>query len=256
MNFQRSLPLQHLEQSGSQYAFYFSTPGESAIFQANHEVFYSASMIKVPILLAWLHLERAGLVNRAELCDLDAEPQVQGAGFSWLLRARMLPYQDILLMMISLSDNLCTNLVIRRAGLERLNLVFHDVLGLTGTHLERKLFDYEARERGLDNWISARDCIRLYQLIQTLEPAERAWVNSMLEVNQDDALLKRSIPRDTLTFYHKTGSITQVLHDWGYTDRCQIFLLTQNVPDEAAMFEIFGELGRWMIQPPGSPQVE
>jgi beta-lactamase class A len=146
--------------------------------------------------------------------------------------------------------------VSRRAGLERLNTGFHDVLGLTGTRLERKLFDYEARERGLDNWISARDCIHLFQFIQELDPAERNWVNAMLEVNQDNALLKRSIPRDTLTFYHKTGSITQVLHDWGYTDRCQIFLLTQNVPDEPAMFEIFGELGRWMIDPPAAPQVK
>ena len=206
-------------------------------------------MIKVPILLAWIYLEHSGEVDRAEMCDLDAEPQVQGSGFSWLLRARQLPYQDVLLMMIALSDNLCTNLVIRRAGLERLNQVFKGPLGLTGTRLERKLFDYAARDRGLDNWISAEDCIRLYQLIQNLDPADRAWVNAMLEVNQDDALLKRRIPRDTLVFYHKTGSINQVLHDWGYTDRCQIFLLTQNVPDEPAVFEVFGELGQLMIDP-------
>lgn len=245
-----------LEQLRCQHAFcYISAGGEPLIVQTQQR-FPSASIIKVPILLAWVYLERSGEVSRAELCDLDAEPQVQGAGFSWLLRARRLPYQDVLLLMMALSDNLCTNLVIRRTGLEPLNRVFHDTLGLTGSRLERKLFDYAARERGLDNWISANDCIRLYQLIQALEPAERSWVNAMLEVNQDDALLKRSIPRDTLTFYHKTGSITQVLHDWGYTDRCQIFLLTQNVPDEAAMFEVFGELGRWMITPSGSPQVE
>lgn len=240
--------LYRLQQLGCQYAFYFAPKGEKPFFQSNGDLFSSASIIKIPILLAWIHLERAGLVSRDELCDLDAEPQVQGAGFSWLLRGRKLPYQDVILMMIALSDNLCTNLVIRRAGLERLNQVFQDTLGLTGTKLQRKLFDYEARDRGLDNWVSAQDCIRFYQLIQALEPAERAWVESMLEVNQDDLLLRRCIPRDTLTFYHKTGSIEHVLHDWGYTDRCQIFLLTQNVPDEPPVFEIFGELGRLMIE--------
>ncbi len=239
--------LHSLEQLNCQYAFYFCPAGGQPVFQANHERFSSASIIKVPILLAWLALERAGEVSRTELCDLNAEPQVQGAGFSWLLRARHLPYQDVLLMMIALSDNLCTNLVIRRAGLERLNRVFQQKLGLAGTELQRKLFDYAARERGLDNWVTAQDCIRLYRLVGQLEPEDRAWVESMLEVNQDDALLKRSIPRDTMVFRHKTGSMTGVLHDWGYTDRCQIFLLTQAVSDETAAFAVFGELGRWML---------
>ena len=54
----------------------------------------------------------------------------------------------------------------------------------------------------------------------------------------------RSITRDTLDFYHKTGSMTGVLHDWGFTDQCEIFLLTQNVPDEPAVYEIFGQLGK------------
>jgi len=210
----------------------------------------SASIIKVPILLAWVYLERAGLVDRAELCDLDAEPQVQGAGFSWLLRARRLPYQDVLLLMIALSDNLCTNLVIRKAGLDRLNQVIHETLGLHGVEIQRKLFDYEARARGLDNWITVQDCIRFYRLIQELRPEERAWVESMLSVNQDDLLLMRCIQRDTLVFRHKTGSMTGVMHDWGYTDHCQIFLLTQNLSDEVAALDVFGELGRLMVASP------
>lgn len=236
--------LRVLDQLACQYAFYFQENGQTPFFQSNQQRFLSASMIKVPILLAWLHLEQAGVVRRAELCDLDAEPPVQGAGFSWLLRARQIPYQDVLLMMMALSDNLCTNLAIRRAGLDRLNQVFQDVLGLRGTQLQRKLFDYEARARGLDNWITADDCIHMYQLINDLPGSERDWVKSIMAVCQDQALLMRTIPRDTLTFYHKTGSIEGVLHDWGFTDSCQIFLLTQHVPDEPAVFEVFGELGK------------
>lgn len=245
MNVQNTLSI--LDQLGCQYAFYYTKPGCAPIFQANQRRFYSASIIKVPILLAWLYLEHAGEVSREELCDLDAEPQVQGAGFSWLLRGRQIPYQDALLMMIALSDNLCTNLVIRRAGQERLNEVMRDALGLTGMELQRKLFDYDARARGLDNWITAESCIEMYALIDRLPAEDRAWVESMLAVNQDDALLKRCVPRDTLTFYHKTGSITGVLHDWGYTDRCKIFLLTQNVRAEPPVFEVFGRLGTLMI---------
>lgn len=240
--------LKRLQQLGCQYAFYYQTPALPPFFQASQQRFPSASIIKVPILLAWIALEQAGEVSRYELCDLGAEPPVQGAGFSWLLRQRQLPYQDVLLMMIATSDNLCTNLVIRRAGLERLNRVFHDVLGLKQTALERKLFDYAARDRGLDNWVGAEDCIRLYDLIEALPGAERAWVESMLAVNQDNALLRRNIPRDTVDFYHKTGSIEHVLHDWGYTRSCRIFLLTRDVVDEPPVFEEFGKLGELMIE--------
>ncbi len=239
--------LQQLDALPCQYAFYFRRYGQPPFYQANAERFLSASIIKIPILLAWVHLERAGLVSRTEICKLDDEPQVQGAGFSWLLRARQLPFQDVLLMMIALSDNLCTNLVIRHMGLETLQQVFRQELGLAGTQIQRKLMDYAARERGLDNWITAPECIHFYDLLRTLTPAERAWVEPMFAVNQDDLLLMRCIPRDTLPFHHKTGSITGVLHDWGYTDHCDIFLLTQNVADEIPAFNVFGALGRLML---------
>ena len=242
-----------LEHQNVQYAFYFQRIGQPPVQAANCQRFPSASIIKLPILLAWVHLERQGLLQRDERCDLDAEAQVHGAGFSWLLAARNLPYQDVLLMMMALSDNLCTNLIIRRIGLERLNQVFAEDLQLHGSELQRKLMDYKARARGLDNWITAEDCIRYFDLFDALTPAEKAWVEPMLLVNQDDLLLKRNIPRDELDFYHKTGSISGVLHDWGYTRDCRIFLLTNQVKDEPAAFEVFGKAGQLMIAPQSAP---
>lgn len=248
-----STTLQRLEQGGCQYAFYYHRKGLPPQINCNidpqSQRFSSASIIKIPILLAWVLLERQGEVSRNELCNLDVEPQVQGAGFSWLLQGRSIPYHDVLLMMIAISDNLCTNHVIRRVGLERLSRVIDQDLGLGGTALQRKLMDYAARARGLDNWITAADCIRLFDLMHSLKPEELAWVEPMLAANQDDLLLMRCIPRDTVTFYHKTGSITGVLHDWGYTRECDVFLLTQNIKDEPAAFEVFGTLGQQTLLP-------
>lgn len=225
--------------------------------RANCERFPSASVIKAPLLLAWLVLERLGQVSSGEICNLDEEPQVQGSGFSWLLRARQLPYQDVLLMMMALSDNLCTNLVIRRAGQARLNTVFTDALGLTGTELQRKMMDFEARARGLDNWIGVQDCIRLFTLFRQLSLEERAWVEPVLLANTDTSLLLRDLPRDLLKFYHKSGSIpndsgdeisNRVLHDWGYTEQSEIFLLTHRAADESALNHVFGELGQLLLE--------
>ena len=231
------------------YAFYYRPQGVEPLLLKNRDIFFSASIIKVPILFAWNYLERNGRASRDEMCELDLEPQVQGSGLSWLLQTRRLPFGDVLLLMIALSDNLCTNLVIRRIGIERLNAIFQGPLGLTDTRLERKLFDYEARKRGLDNYVSATDCIQLYRLLDALTAAERAWIEPILAVNMDLGLWLRSVERDTVTFCHKTGSIPGVLHDWGYTAEADLFLLTQNVKDEGEVYELMGKLGPKLLKP-------
>jgi len=194
-----------------------------------------------------VYLERMGKVNRDEICELDLEPQVQGAGLSWLLRSRRLPFHDVLLLMIALSDNLCTNLVIRRIGIERLNAIFRGPLGLQDSRIERKLMDYQARAAGRENWVSARDCIHLFRLRDELSEAERAWVEPMFLANTDAGLWLRNIPRDTVLFYHKTGSIEGVLHDWGYTSEADLFLLTQNVRDEQEVYGVLDVLGPLLL---------
>lgn len=238
--------LNALETQGGQFAFYYKPRQREAVLRANGTRFSAASVIKVPILLAWVILERSGAVNKEELCDLDSEPEVHGAGFSWMLHQRKLPWHDVLLMMISLSDNMCTNLVIEHIGLARLQHILENELGLQDTAVERKLMDFAARRAGKDNWISARDCVRFYDLIHQLTPQERAWVEPLLAVCQDESKLMRGLPMDTITFYHKSGFIPQVIHDWGYTEKCDIFLLTQGYSDEAKVLEIFGQLGRLM----------
>lgn len=228
------------------YALYYRKRGGSPVLRKNCDLFLSASIIKVPILFAFAHLERAGAVSLNEVCDLDAEPPIQGAGFSWLLRQRTAPYHDVLLWMMTVSDNLCANLAIRRIGIERLNATFRE-LGLPDVRVERKLMDYEARARGLENRVSAADCIRLYELRDTLPAEQRAWIEPMLLWNMDLGLWLRNVPRDTVEFCHKTGNIEGVLHDWGYTKDADVFLLTQGVRDETEVYRLLDQLGPTLL---------
>lgn len=224
------------------YALYYRKRGAPPILRKNCDLFLSASIIKIPILFAFAHLERTGAVSSNETCDLDAEPPIQGAGFSWLLRQRRVPYHDVLLWMMTVSDNLCANLAIRRIGIERLNATFRE-LGLPDARVERKLMDYEARARGLENRVSAADCIRLYELRDALPAEQRAWIEPMFLWNTDQGLWLRNVPRDTVDFYHKTGNIPAVLHDWGYTQDADVFLLTQGVRDETEVYQLLDRLG-------------
>ncbi len=232
------------------YAYYFYRQGQPPYYEANEELFSSASLIKIPILLAWASLEQAGEVDLNEICELDAEPQVKGAGFARWMNSRKLSYHDVLLMMIAASDNLCTNLAIQRIGMDRLNTLFTSRLGLSGTVLQRKMMDFDARARGLDNLISAQDCIRLFDLVHALHSRQKEWVEKMLLSCQDTSLLLRNLERDSMHFYHKTGSIPGALHDWGYTRECDIFLLTNNVIHEKETNQVFGLVGEQLIAQP------
>lgn len=229
------------------YAFYCRLAGQPPIAIGTAERFPSASVIKLPMLLAWMHLEDAGIVSGDECCNLDDEPQVEGAGLSWLLSRRQIPYRDALLLMIALSDNLCANLVMRRVGIEQFNEIFERVLGLREARLERRFMDHEARARGRENWISAGDCVRLYALRDGLRPAHRAALDTLLAANDDLGLWLRNVPRDTVVFRHKTGSSDGILHDWGYTDDADLFLLTRNVRDETNVYGVLDTLGALLL---------
>jgi beta-lactamase class A len=231
-----------------QYAFYCRPAGREPIRLGNHETFVSASLIKVPILFAWAYLERQGRANRAEMCELDLEQAVQGAGLSWLLHTRRLPFHDVLLLMTALSDNLCANLVIQRIGMARLNTIFRGPLGLRDTALNRKMMDFAARQAGHENYISARDCIQLFHLRDELTPDERAWIDPMLQANPDTCLWLRDLAPDSVVIGHKGGSLDEVLHDWAYTDDLDVCLLTQRVKDYPAVYGVFGKIGALLLK--------
>jgi beta-lactamase class A len=186
------------------------------------------------MMCSWPHLQAI---------PLGVDHQDSDPGLSWLLRARRLPYADVLLLMTALSDNLCTNLVIRRIGIERLANVFRQQLGLTGTRLERKPMGYEARARGLDNWISAHDCIQLFRVRARLTISERAWLDPMLLACVDGGPWLRNVPRDTVSLHHKTGSIKGVLLDRGFTEQADRVLLPRNVRDESEVCRALYVLG-------------
>jgi len=81
----------------------------------------------------------------------------------------------------------------------------------------------------------------------SLSAAERAWIDPMLLACVDGGLWLRNVPRDTVSFSHKTGSIEGVLHDWGYTEQVDLFLLTRNVRDECEVYRALDLLGPLLL---------
>jgi len=236
--------------SDCEYVFYYSDMKNSPILLSNQPTdhrFLTASVIKVPILYAWTLLERRGMVSSDELCDFADEPVVKGSGFSYLFRTRKLAFNDVLTMMIATSDNFCTNLIIQKLGMETINRIFKEDFQFKDTHLGRKMMNAPDRLHDRDNWTTAGDMIHCFNLFGAFTLEEKDFISQKLLVCESSKLFLRDIPGDSLDFFHKSGGLSNVINEWGFTNDRKIFLLTNQMKDHKKVFECFGRLGEGLL---------
>lgn len=100
----------------------------------------TASVIKLAILYEALEQVREGKVHLEDKMVLSGSDQVPGSGVLLLFDTPLtVTLKDVLTMMIVMSDNSATNLVIDHLGLENINRRLVN-LGLKNTYLYKKVF--------------------------------------------------------------------------------------------------------------------
>ena len=186
--------------------------GEELILRPDF-VMPSASTIKLPILLCLYDSIAQGILSAADTVELTGEDLTGVSGIlSMLQPGREYTLYEYALLMIVLSDNTAANVLIKELGTDAINRYIR-TLGLTDTVLARKMMDFEARKRGVDNFTSVRDMKKLLEYIYRNE-------DTMTEVLD---ILKRQMCRDLVphlmpegtVLAHKTGGLPDVMHDAG-----------------------------------------
>jgi beta-lactamase class A len=100
----------------------------------------TASVIKLAILYEALEQVRSGKAHFEDRITLTKEDQVQGSGVLLFFDAPLsLTLKDVLTMMVVMSDNSATNLVIDHLGIDNINARIAK-LGLKDTYLYKKVF--------------------------------------------------------------------------------------------------------------------
>lgn len=226
-------------------------PGGELDISADERV-SAASLIKVPIMMAaYLKAEHQGL-NLKQLVPIPKEQRVGGMGVVTHLNADLaLPLEDIITLMIIVSDNTATNLCIDAVGIDYIRQVLAE-LGCKQTVLGRRLMDYEARSRGLDNWTSASDMVLLLHKIwegTSLPASGQEKMRNNLVAQQFNTKLPRRIPYGAGTIVaHKTGEITAVEHDAAIIEvngrQAYLAVLLHELTDTYAGQDAIAEIGR------------
>jgi len=212
--------------------------------------FPAASIIKLYIMWSLYQKINDGELKETDLIDTSTEPVVGGCGILQQLKTEglTLTIRDICDLMIVLSDNMATNIIIRTIGMDYINQQI-EKLGLAETALQRMLMDTEAAKRGLDNFTSPEDSVSILKLILTDETMDEGLRSSMLEILRGQILTNHAahnIPLD-YKFAHKTGNLATTLHDTGilYTpkDHYYVSIMLTEIEDIVEGKKLINSIG-------------
>ena len=200
--------------------------GEELSFHAD-EAFESASVIKLPVYAAIEKLAAEGSVSWAEtiLCT-DADKVPSCGALQFFPDGTKVDLRTLCALMITISDNTATNLLLRRFGIDFLNRQFRD-LGLVRTRLERFLFDAAASAKGCENRFSPAEIGLLLQKIalgEFVSPQVSGDMLALLKKQQIKHKLQGYLPRGTAVA-HKTGEDAGITNDVGIVYAPQPFVL-------------------------------
>jgi len=134
------------------------------------EVFPTASIIKVPVLLEFYRQAEEGTLDPAEVRQLSEEDKVGGSGVLQHLGAgsTSMTLEDYARLMINLSDNTATNVVIDTVGMDNVNRLLEH-LGLETTRLVRRMYAKGVDSDRVENLSTPRELARLMEMIQRRE---------------------------------------------------------------------------------------
>jgi beta-lactamase class A len=187
------------------------------IFVRPDEVFAQASSIKIAVL-ADLYLQaQQGKLKLTDLytvqsSDLVPDSDIMGGLTPGVTRITL---RDLATMMVAVSDNSATNVLIDRVGMENVKAML-DSLGLAHTRLRRKMMDLAAAKEGRENVSSPREMMMLLGAIyrgKVLNKESAADFFKVLSTNKD-SWIPRDLPAG-LKIANKPGQLEAVRNDSG-----------------------------------------
>jgi beta-lactamase class A len=198
--------------------------------------FPTASAIKVPVLLELLRQADAKPGLLKEQRPFAANGQTQNSGMARLLGAgSMIAVEDIAKMMINLSENNATNILIDEVGMENVNR-FIASIGLTKMRLQRKMLASDLQAASQDNLSSPADAAtlmtRLHRCDLPISKAACDRARQILEIPQDSHPAKDGIPRNI-----------PIAFKWGGNEGVSTGWAIVNLPDRPYVFAIMTTFG-------------
>jgi beta-lactamase class A len=179
------------------------------------QTFPTASSIKPAILYELFKQSEEGRLNLDRTVQWDSTQAVGGSGVLFELSNPVLSLHDLAVLMIVLSDNTATNVLIDTVGMDRVNARLQS-LGLGDIRLRRKMMDVDAVRKGRENLATPAALAALYSAIHEgkgLSKTSRDAMLAILEKGKSSPMLRGIAPGVAVA--SKPGDLDGVRADGG-----------------------------------------
>jgi len=227
-------------------------PDGSRWSQNGDRKFRAASIVKIPLMIEVYRRIERGETSLDDVHALQAEEKAPGSGVMLHLHNGVeLTINDLIYLMISISDNTATNLLIRLAGMDAVNATMRE-LEMTGSNLGREMKNRPAIAGEDENWSTADDYTNVVQAILDGRAASAVSCEAMVEMlrkQQSRKRISRFLPEDeSIVWGSKTGSIKSVTNDSGFirspSGTLIVTVLCEGMGDQHRGEQAIGEISR------------
>jgi beta-lactamase class A len=192
------------------------TSGQKFLLHAD-DVFPQASSIKIAVLAELYHQAQQGKLKLTDLytmqqSDLVPDSDIMGGLTPGVTRITL---RDLATLMVAVSDNSATNVLIDRVGMQSVNALM-DSLALPHTRLRRKMMDLKAASEGRDNISTPREMMTLLESLYRGRVLRKDMTDDFFKMlsTHKDSFIPRELP-DGVKIANKPGELEAVRNDSG-----------------------------------------
>ncbi len=189
---------------------------ENRFYFNPNKVFPQASAIKIPIL--W-QLETEASEGKLSLDERLPIDPTNGAGGCGILQhfckgGSHLSLADLAMLMITLSDNVATNLLIDRISIAAINKPLIRI-GLKETRLRRHMMDFDAQNSGIENTSTPAESLQLMCMLYQLSAKQDPIANKVLKMLRlkKESPLADALPASAIVA-NKPGMLDGLRTEW------------------------------------------
>jgi beta-lactamase class A len=177
----------------------------------------AASIVKIPIMAAVFEAQKKGRLSLSDKIKLQQKDKAGGSGSLKNERAgKEFSIQELIMLMMSISDNSATNILISLLGMDNLNQWFQDN-GLKDTNLSRLMMDMASRDKGIENYTTAYDIALILDRFYNgkfISGKVSSECMEIMKLQKTKNRIPAKLPADTKVL-HKTGLEKGICHDAG-----------------------------------------
>ena len=212
------------------------------------EKFFSASVIKIPVMISVYRKVDQGDLEFSQEVEIKEEDWAAGAGWlQWKKAGTKQTVGDLLVLMMTQSDNVATNALVRTVGgADHVNEVARS-LGAKNTLLRQKLSSERAAVPDLDNHTTPRDMGLMLEKIARGEAARPQSCKYMMDLMYSDKLdwwLDAGLPQG-VNSANKAGWLYKVYSDMGIVNadgrRYVVSIMSKYGPEDVKEGELLIE---------------